>query len=103
MHNLLFIIDFQQMVLKQLKSIKLHLMRLDEQISSLRGRSSDKNKSDSETDEIDIFEHFPLNDENIMHTVEEKLKADKAYKNKLVNNLLIYICILFRGTFDIFK
>lgn len=58
-------------------------MRLDEKINSLQGRSFEKNDSDSETD-INIFENFPLTNENNLYIAEEKLKNDKTYKKNLV-------------------
>lgn len=57
---------------------------------ALQGHSNEigKNDSNDSETEIDIFEHFPLINENNFVVAEENLKNDKLYKKKLVNKII---------------
>eukprot|EP00102_Acyrthosiphon_pisum_P022409 XP_016659619.1 PREDICTED: uncharacterized protein LOC107883659 [Acyrthosiphon pisum] len=77
--------DFQDRVLRQLSHIKLHLLKLDEKVSSLNYPSPQNTNID--TYDTNILDNFPLKIELDLQNVEIKLKNDEIYKSNMLTAL----------------
>lgn len=80
--HILLVLDFQDRVLRQLSHIKLHLLKLDEKVSSLNYPAPQNTNID--TYDTNILDNFPLKFEIDLQNVEIKLKNDEIYKSNMV-------------------